>query len=113
MNAEKKVKKYLKENYGGYTKKFLQDDWGKLFRKTKVEGVFEVGTSYFYQSQARTVAFVEELEKYAGVTAEPVTEWGDKLNGYRLWFDDKPWPKTSFCKTFVRLEVRDEKVSID
>ena len=87
----------------------LPEDYGYRYRitnETKQLGndVVEVGSTYFYQSQARVESRADDFKLYANslginVTMTPVHD--------NVRFNNASWPKTSWATLFYHVRIVD------
>ena len=79
--------------------------------------MWEVATTYFYHYQNSTRHQFDELTKFAqahGFEVTPLDWWSGKplegeIDRGTLAFEDTPWPKESWAKILVRIELAESK----
>ena len=126
MTDKQFVKAYKQETFETTTVKVLVEDYGFRLRQTKrtkdanslCEGsLWEIGTTYFYESQNSCFRHLRDLKALGereGFDVIPVRigYYGDyvrpieKLSKSAIEFNMKPWPKNSWASLFVRIVTR-------
>lgn len=119
MTAQKMVQAYKAQAFETTSARELVEDWGMRIRQSKATrairpDVWEVGSTYYYQSQNQAAMRMRELAAFAalhGYTVRPLAwEHGWPVCDLGLWREDnvlyagRPWPKDSWATVYVEIE---------